>query len=197
MTETSRQVQMTESAAKRIAIMGIANKTAGALGSLIFGAILLSGIDETKEKLAGATLDEKNVLLDTMADSVFMPYIVMAIVLFLLGILIRKAPLPHVEAAPIEESKEGGSFDFFTEIKGKEYKAIQVKPGVFSTNSGIALYKWGRACFEVGVNTVEDAYAIFAKFKGLGLAPIYTAGSMFVWLVVGGFVVTKFVTAIF
>ena len=35
-----------ESGAKRIAIMGIANKTAGALGSLIFGAILLSGIDE-------------------------------------------------------------------------------------------------------------------------------------------------------
>ena len=32
---------------------------------------------------------------------------------------------------------------------------------------------------------------IFAKFKGLGLAPVYTATSMFVWLVVGGFVVTK------
>ena len=29
--------------------MGIANKTAGALGSLIFGALLLSGIDEVKE----------------------------------------------------------------------------------------------------------------------------------------------------
>jgi len=38
---------------------------------------------------------------------------------------------------------------------------------------------------------------IFSKFKGLGLAPVYTAGSMFVWLVVGGFVVTKFVTSIF
>ncbi|WP_297433319.1 YeiH family protein [Sulfurimonas sp.] len=37
---------------------------------------------------------------------------------------------------------------------------------------------------------------IFAKFKGLGLAPIYTAGSMFIWLVLGGFVVTKAVTAI-
>ena len=34
---------------------------------------------------------------------------------------------------------------------------------------------------------------IFAKFKGLGLAPLYTAGSMFIWLVVGGFVVTKLV----
>ncbi|WP_457745088.1 YeiH family protein [Sulfurimonas sp.] len=37
---------------------------------------------------------------------------------------------------------------------------------------------------------------IFAKFKGLGLAPIYTAGSMFVWLVLGGFVVTKLVTSV-
>ncbi len=37
----------------------------------------------------------------------------------------------------------------------------------------------------------------FAKFKGLGLAPIYTAGGMFVWLVIGGFIVTKSVVAIF
>ena len=37
---------------------------------------------------------------------------------------------------------------------------------------------------------------IFAKFKGLGLAPIYTAFSMFVWLVVGGFVVTKLVVGV-
>jgi len=35
----------------------------------------------------------------------------------------------------------------------------------------------------------------FAKFKGLGLAPIYTAGAMFVWLVVGGFLITKAVVA--
>jgi len=37
----------------------------------------------------------------------------------------------------------------------------------------------------------------FAKFKGLGLAPIYTAGAMFVWLVVGGFVITQMVVATF
>ena len=36
----------------------------------------------------------------------------------------------------------------------------------------------------------------FAKFKGLGLAPIYTAGSMFLWLVIGGFIITKVVTSI-
>ena len=96
-----------ESGAKRIAIMGIANKTAGALGSLIFGALLLSGIDETKEKLSGATLEEKNTLLDAMADSVFIPYLIMALVLFILGVLIRKAPLPQVEASETEIIEEG------------------------------------------------------------------------------------------
>jgi len=37
---------------------------------------------------------------------------------------------------------------------------------------------------------------IFSQFKGLGLAPIYTALSMFVWLVIGGFIVTKVVVEI-
>ena len=96
-----------DSAAKRIAIMGIANKVAGALGSLIFGAILLSGIDEINEKLNTVSAIEKAELLNTMADSVVMPYIIMAMVLFVLGILIRKAPLPDVEAQTENESKEG------------------------------------------------------------------------------------------
>jgi uncharacterized integral membrane protein (TIGR00698 family) len=33
----------------------------------------------------------------------------------------------------------------------------------------------------------------FAKFKGLGLAPIYTALGMFIWLVVAGYFITKFI----
>ncbi len=96
-----------ESGAKRIAIMGIANKVAGALGALIFGALLLSGIDEVREKIGSVSIDEKNALLDTMADSVFVPYVVMALVLFVLGFLIRKAPLPYVEAEESSEEKEG------------------------------------------------------------------------------------------
>jgi len=93
-----------ESGAKRIAIMGIANKVAGALGSLIFGAILLSGIDKVKEELSIVSIEEKGKLLDVMADSVVTPYIIMAIVLAVLALLIRKAPLPHVEAEVVEEN---------------------------------------------------------------------------------------------
>ena len=36
----------------------------------------------------------------------------------------------------------------------------------------------------------------FAKFKGLGLAPVYTALGMFIWLVLGGFVITKLICGI-
>ncbi|HEX5622801.1 MAG TPA: YeiH family protein [Sulfuricurvum sp.] len=37
----------------------------------------------------------------------------------------------------------------------------------------------------------------FSKFKGLGLAPLYTAGAMFVWLMVGGYFITKWVVTTF
>lgn len=96
-----------ESAAKRIAIMGIANKVAGALGSVIFGALLLSGIDDIKEKINLVDAVEKEQLLSTMADSVVLPYIFMALVLIILGILMIKVPLPNVDETLIEEPKVG------------------------------------------------------------------------------------------
>ena len=37
----------------------------------------------------------------------------------------------------------------------------------------------------------------FSKFKGLGLAPLYTALSMFIWLVIGGYFITKLICGIF
>lgn len=71
----------------------------------------------------------------------------------------------ELEAFVLNETKEGGKLDFFTEIKGKEYDGVQIKQGVFTTKESIALYKWGRANFDIGVNTIEDAYSIFSKFK--------------------------------
>jgi len=37
----------------------------------------------------------------------------------------------------------------------------------------------------------------FAKFKGLGMAPLYTGATMFAWLVIGGYFITKAVVAVF
>lgn len=171
-----------ESGAKRIAIMGIANKTAGALGSLIFGALLLSGIDEVKEKLSTVSTEEKGVLLDTMADSVFTPYLVMAVVLFLLGILIRKAPLPHVEAAENEETKDKGS------AKTSIFQFPHLWLGV------LALFVYVGA--EVIAGDTIIAYGISLGFTGeeAKFFTTYTLMAMVATYALGVFLIPKFIS---
>jgi glucose/galactose transporter len=64
-----------ESAAQRISIMGIANKSAGIFSQIIFGKLLLAG---------ASTGDPKSEL-----DKVAMPYLVLTAVLVLLALVIR------------------------------------------------------------------------------------------------------------
>ncbi|MEO7835514.1 MAG: hypothetical protein ABIR50_09350 [Ginsengibacter sp.] len=66
----------------------------------------------------------------------------------------------------LSESQEGGKLDFFTEIKDHEYDGVQIKAGLFTTKLSVALYKWGRANFDVGVNNVDNAIEFWAAFKG-------------------------------
>lgn len=94
-----------ESAARRISIMGICNKVAGALAPLILAFIILHDGDAFVEKLK--TLDEtsKMIALDGLASRVILPYVVMSIVLILLGLMIRFSPLPEVESEPEEKDE--------------------------------------------------------------------------------------------
>lgn len=69
----------------------------------------------------------------------------------------------------LTQTKPGGKLDFFTPIKGIELNGVQIKPGIFASNREIALYKWGNACSDLGLNNVDDAYAIFAEFKNRNL----------------------------
>ncbi|MDR3228108.1 MAG: glucose/galactose MFS transporter [Puniceicoccales bacterium] len=60
-----------ESAAKRISIMGICNKTAGAIGSALFAALLLGGAKDIEEKVNALTtqIDALKVTLASTADA--------------------------------------------------------------------------------------------------------------------------------
>lgn len=86
-----------ESAAKRISIMGIANKVAGIISPIILGAVVLAGIDELGVKLASLSEVQKVIELDALAERVILPYIIMAAVLVLLTVLIRFSTLPEVK----------------------------------------------------------------------------------------------------
>jgi len=86
-----------ESAAKRISILGVANKFAGILSPIILGAILLEGADELTEQLLSMDALTKAAMLDDLAAKVINPYIVMAVVLVLLAGLVRFSSLPDIE----------------------------------------------------------------------------------------------------
>jgi MFS transporter, FHS family, L-fucose permease len=87
-----------ESAAKRISIMGIANKFAGAIAPIILASIILKDSKVLQEKLA-QSIDAatRTNLLNELSGRVIMPYIVMAVILVLLGFFIKYAPLPEVD----------------------------------------------------------------------------------------------------
>jgi glucose/galactose transporter len=92
-----------ESAASRISIMGICNKIAGALAPLILAYFILSDGDSFVQSLSSMSLVEKNAALDSLASRAIAPYTVIAISLFLLGIMMRFSPLPEIEK---EETNE-------------------------------------------------------------------------------------------
>jgi hypothetical protein len=75
----------------------------------------------------------------------------------------------ELHASILKETRPGGELDYFTPIKGREMQGVQIKPGLIDTRIGIALYKWGKANKDLGVATLDEAYSIFAEFKGRDL----------------------------
>jgi FHS family L-fucose permease-like MFS transporter len=87
-----------ESAAKRISIMGICNKVAGALSPLILSSIVLKGASEIEANVAAADPLTRADLLQQLSHRVITPYAAMAVVLVLLALMIRLSPLPEIDA---------------------------------------------------------------------------------------------------
>jgi glucose/galactose transporter len=86
-----------ESAAKRISMMGVANKIAGAIAPLVLAYFVVKqGDTQLFESLSKLSELERTTILDGLAERVVVPYIFMAIVLALVGIAIRIIHLPEV-----------------------------------------------------------------------------------------------------
>jgi MFS transporter, FHS family, L-fucose permease len=93
-----------ESAARRISIMGIANKFAGVIAPLVLASIILKDSKILEQKLAlAADATSRAVLLNELASRVIVPYIGMAVILVLLGLLLRFAHLPEVDTDAEDE----------------------------------------------------------------------------------------------
>jgi glucose/galactose transporter len=97
-----------ESAAKRISIMGIFNKTAGMLSPLILSAVVLKGATALEAEILSTTdIATKEALLDQLASRIVTPYMIIAVVLAILAFATKKSPLPEIDTDKEEEVPEG------------------------------------------------------------------------------------------
>jgi MFS transporter, FHS family, L-fucose permease len=107
-----------DSAAQRIAFMGICNKLAGAIAPFAFGALVLSGISTFGQQVESApTPESREALLNAFAGKVHLPYMVMAGLLVLLAIWIARSSLPEIKPAGANSEraighKDGSLFSF-------------------------------------------------------------------------------------
>ncbi|HVV54042.1 MAG TPA: sugar MFS transporter [Mucilaginibacter sp.] len=93
-----------ESAARRISIMGICNKVAGAIAPLVLGSVALKNIDQLNAKLASLNAAQKVPLLNELASRVIVPYICIMISLVILAGLIYFSTLPEIDTEKEDET---------------------------------------------------------------------------------------------
>jgi len=93
-----------ESAAKRISIMGIFNKSAGAIAPIALGVVALKNVDQLKASLVTMSADKKIETLNELASRVIVPYICIMVALVILAILIYRSTLPEIDTEHEDES---------------------------------------------------------------------------------------------
>jgi MFS transporter, FHS family, L-fucose permease len=164
-----------DSAAQRIAFMGICNKFAGILAPLAFGAVVLSGLDDFDARVKAATThDAREALLNAFSAQVHVPYLIMAGLLALLAVWITRSHLPDI--AP--ESVNAPTVDATSSGEITLARAPHLWLGV------VCLFLY------VGVEVMAgDAIGVYGAGFGLPLddTRLFTAYTLFAMLV--GYVV--------
>jgi glucose/galactose transporter len=86
-----------ESAAQRISIMGICNKSAGIIATYLFGVMALKDGDALMARLNLMDVAQKAVALDELAARIIVPYLAMAAILVLVGVMVKISGLPELD----------------------------------------------------------------------------------------------------
>lgn len=175
-----------ESAAQRISIMGICNKGAGILAPLIFAAVILKATDtDLFKELATMHDAARNEVLNELIRRVILPYTVVGIVLFGLGLMVRYSPLPEINT-------EKESAELAASNAGK--KSIFDFPHLILGAIGIFLH--------VGTQVIAiDTIIVYANSMNIGLMeakvfPSYTLTATICGYILGIICIPKFMSQV-
>jgi glucose/galactose transporter len=168
-----------ESAAMRISIMGLINKSAGVIVPLLFTAWILTGMDQySTEALNLLAADAREQKLAELSSRLVMPYILMAAVLVLL--------MAFVHFSPLSELNISGDN---TEKTPNKLGVLQFPQLVLGT---IALFLY------VGVEVIAgDTIGLYGRNLGVenfGSLTSYTMGFMVAGYLVGVAFIPKYLS---
>ena len=165
-----------ESAARRISIMGICNKTAGIIAPLMLSALVLKNATSLEEKIQQTTdVAIKENLLNELTGRIVIPYIVIALVLLLLSFLIRQSSLPEINS----EDEKSLTSETVKTVKTSIFQFRHLMLGVVciflylgvEVMAGDAIGIYGKA---IGISTDETKY--FTTFTLMAMLVGYIIG---------------------
>jgi len=159
-----------ETAARRIALMGICNKVAGILAPLLLGALVLHGMGDLAAEVAVADPVTRDALLSDFAGSIRSFYSVMCVVLLAAAAYIWYSPLPEIK---VDEANAAPD-----DAKGDERTSIFQFPHLWLGVVCLFLY--------VGVEVMAgDAIGTYGNAFGLPLdqTKFFTSLTLFAMLV--------------
>ncbi|HEU5291061.1 MAG TPA: sugar MFS transporter [Cyclobacteriaceae bacterium] len=165
-----------ESAAQRISIMGICNKIAGILSPIALSYFVLKDIDKLEEKVnSAADLAARENILTEFASTIYVPYVIMAVILGLLALWILKSGLPEIKASEVNVQPTGSESKNKTSIFQFPYLllgalCIFVYVGV-EVMAGDAIGTYGK-----GFNIPTDETKYFTSFTLVAMLVGYVAG---------------------
>ncbi|MFC3120596.1 sugar MFS transporter [Agaribacter flavus] len=166
-----------ESAAARIAIMGILNKLAGVLAPLAFTALVLSDFSNVSTaSIAALSEAERKLTISNMVNNLVLPYFGMGFVLICLAIAMWRISLPE-----IEETES---------LQALPTKSVLQHPQLI----------WGAIVlfFYVGIEVIAgDTIGLYGSSLGLESVTTltsYTMAAMVIGYIVGLVLIPKFIT---
>lgn len=152
-----------KTAAVRISVMGILNKTAGVAAPMVFTALIANSFIASSDSVLTP------MQIDEMADSLVLPYLGLAIFLGVLALAVKFAPLPELE----KESNNTNSVQLI--------KAVLAKPSLVLGVLALFVY--------VAVEVIAgDTIGLFALSLGVERYTVmtsYTMGCMVLGYILG------------
>ena len=166
------------SAAVRVSIMGVINKSAGVIAPIVFTAYVLIGMDQyTKESLAVLNEPDRIAQLQALSQRLVFPYVMLAAMLFVLMIFIKLSPLPDLD---FEAKKEEGDLKLLGILK---YPQVIL--------GSLALF------MGVGVEVIAgDTIGLYGKELGVahfGMLTSYTMAFMVIGYIIGILLIPRYI----